>query len=444
MILSGKDYHFETSYDRHRMKGHGLDWPNQPDVFKTYDGIRTISLPDVEPVPETSLWTLTGKQEQSRPDAALSLDRLSKVFALSDSLTARSRLAGGDFFFRSVASAGALYPNELYLGAYTVEGLENGIYHYDIRNRTLTPLRSGIPGRMTQEAIAESKKEPLSACFYITGIFFRSAWKYRARAFRYVLLDAGHLLENLLLALKALGIPFSIHYDFDDMQMGKLLGIDGKREVCLACVTIPGEMPDPVGSVAPSASVEDLPERFQEASSVSGREIPYEEIINAYQAGTQPYDKEESDIDLSQNLGVSTGSWENLVPWNRNEAETQYPEVIFSRRSKRNYIDQTLSKERFTALLNLVTSAFRQDLPPKHRYASALTVGFLTGNIEETTPGFYLLDPVNNRYGQVSTGYMTYKMASVCLDQDWLRGASIHFLFLTDLERIDSMWGPRS
>jgi nitroreductase len=35
---------------------------------------------------------------------------------------------------------------------------------------------------------------------------FRSAWKYRSRAYRYVLLDAGHLLENLRLALGALGL----------------------------------------------------------------------------------------------------------------------------------------------------------------------------------------------------------------------------------------------
>ena len=84
------------------------------------------------------------------------------------------------------------------------------MYHYDLFDFCLTTLRHGSVPEIPPV------DRGVSATFYITGIFFRSAWKYRNRAYRYVLLDAGHLLENLRLALGALDLCFSIHLDFDD------------------------------------------------------------------------------------------------------------------------------------------------------------------------------------------------------------------------------------
>jgi SagB-type dehydrogenase family enzyme len=459
MINSGKDYHFATSYDRYGMKGHRLDWPNQPRVYKTYDGIDPIPLPEVSQFPETSLWTLTKKQTQTGSGTALNLERLSQIFTLSFSLTAKSRQSGYEFYYRSVASAGALYPNELYLGAYAVDGLDAGIYHYGIHNRMLSPLRSGTFGRVTAKAVAEPEVDEISACFFITGIFFRSAWKYRARAFRYVLLDAGHLLENLLLALKALRLPFSVHYDFDDRQVGKLLGLDGKREACLVCVMVRGKSAtfgDQAATSVPVSNNESapfshskervgaLPEHFQEASGVSGREISYDEILSCYQAGIPLTRSEDIAPELIQKLGVVPDAWEDLSPCELEEATMTYPQVVFRRRSKRNYVDQDISRKKYLGLLDLVIDASYQDLPLKHRYSSALTIGYLAGNIEDTTPGFYLLDSSHRKTGLVSKGYLTYKMASVCLDQNWLRSACNHFLFMTNLQQIDRTLGPRS
>ncbi len=449
MTLSGQKYHTATSYDRYRMTGHTLDWPNQPSVFKTYDGIDPITLPEVKQLPEASLWELTRIRKRDPENGVLNLDLLSKVFTLSFSLTAKSRQAGSDFFFRSVASAGALYPNELYLAAHAVDGLESGIYHYGIRNRTLVPLRSGDVSEETA-ALLEPGAKGFSACFFISGIFFRSAWKYRARAFRYVLLDAGHLLENLALALKALNLSFSIHYDFDDLNVEKLLGLDGKREVCLACVTISKvpstSAPQPIPTTESSEVrvVETLPNRFKDASCVSGREVYYDEIGQAYQAGIGLPKSSETVSHPIQRLGVEPQKWENLPRSEPTETPITYPQAVFHRRSRRNYIDQKLSREQFIQFLNLVTDAACQDLPPGHRYASGLAIGFLAGEIEEIVPGFYLLDSLNRRYGLVNKGYLTYKMATVCLDQQWLRNASLHFLFMMSLKTADETWGPRS
>jgi len=55
MHPSGMTFHKSTCYDRNRMKGHPLDWSNQPRVFKAYNSIAAIPLPKVDKLPETDL-----------------------------------------------------------------------------------------------------------------------------------------------------------------------------------------------------------------------------------------------------------------------------------------------------------------------------------------------------------------------------------------------------
>ncbi|WP_022669237.1 nitroreductase family protein [Desulfospira joergensenii] len=67
--------------------------------------------------------------------------------------------------------------------------------------------------------------------FFIPAEFFKSAWEYRKRAFRYLLLDTGHLVENFMLATKALGLSSRMSYDFEDKQVSNFLGLDNCREM---------------------------------------------------------------------------------------------------------------------------------------------------------------------------------------------------------------------
>ena len=125
------------------------------------------------------------------------------------------------------------------------------------------------------------------------------------------------------------------------------------------------------------------------------------------------------------------------------EHEIPYPEVVFKRRSKRNFMDRSLSDLRFQRLMHLICDAANQDVPEGFRCTPATGIGILAGNIETVAPGFYLLDPSLGRIGRVSKTDMVRHMASVCLDQEWLKYASLHVLFLANLIDIDRVWGPR-
>ena len=444
MIQTGAEYHWKTSYDRYRMDGHFLDWENQPNPFKKYTGIQPISLTTVSRFPEKSLWQLTSPSISQPEPKALDKNLIAQLLHLAGGLTAKSRQAGKDFYYRSVASAGALYPAEIYVGLYDAKGLEPGIYHFGADDFALTPLRRGNFRRFLSETCsASSENQHPSVSFFLTGIFFRSAWKYRARAFRYVLLDTGHLLENLILALASVDLAFTCHYDFNDDKVGRLIGLDGQREVGLVCVHVLGK---PLSATqAPVAqettSVDPLPDEIIEAGRVSRREVVYDDILETYRAGIQEPASHRVQGTMFNDIGVTLTSWAPIEKSDADNEERPYAQSILHRRSKRNYINQSLAKKKFMRLLDLLCRSARKDGDDDP--FACLTVGFLTGNIDEFEPGFYLLDPEKRRAGRVISGNLLEPMASVCLDQKWLTNAAAHFLLMANLKGIDHHYGAR-
>jgi SagB-type dehydrogenase family enzyme len=74
--------------------------------------------------------------------AEMDAGALSLILRLAHTLTAKARSASGDHYFRSVASAGALYPTELYVATQSLRGLDDGLYHFAIHRHCLYPIRA--------------------------------------------------------------------------------------------------------------------------------------------------------------------------------------------------------------------------------------------------------------------------------------------------------------
>ena len=442
IVSSGKEYHTVTGYDRFRMKGHGLDWAQQPDPYKTYGNIDQIPLSEVSELPKISLWDLNEEKLPETPRERFDLNRLSRILLIGYGFTAKARQPGHEFFYRSAASAGALYPIEIYLAAFDVDELDPGLYHYDIRSRALTLLRKGLFREFSASAIENMASKGTSACFFITGIFFRTAWKYRERAMRYVLLDAGHVLENLRLSLKAEGLPHSIHYDFDDPLLNRFLGLDEKRETCLAGLPVYGNGKSS-GMVEDAFPMESLPHEIQAASRVSSKEIFYEEIDSICRAGKKIPDGMKADSNMMHEVGLESSEWVPMIQSEPIENESDFAEAVFHRRSKRNYIDESLSSARFWRLLDFVGGAAGIGSPLTRLYGRCLATGFCAENIKGLDSGLYMLNETDKKIGRVRQGQFLRKMATACLDQEWLKNASLHFLFMTNLDELDKTWGPR-
>ncbi|MBI5252495.1 MAG: SagB/ThcOx family dehydrogenase [Desulfomonile tiedjei] len=432
------EFHRRTTYDRAKMAGHQLDQASQPDVFKIYPGLETISLPRVTNGPEPCLSDLLGETFQPDPNFEMDLDKLSRALFLTHALTAKARYGGTDFYYRSVASAGALYPCELYVGALNIAGLANGIYHHAVGLQALTVLgKGGILSHLCQGLQIAEETHP-AAVFFITAIFYRSAWKYRARAYRYHLLDSGHMVENLSLALKAVGAPYTFYYDFDDSVLNNLLGLDPKREVCLAVACARGKQ-FAVDTTTPEVKLyPDLPR----ASKVTQAETDLPSIRKMHRLST-PLVETMDQPEMNEHLGVGPSeSFKIALPEKWPEL-LNYPEAVFRRRSMRNFVDTELKTGAFEAFIKMLCSGDRSREDAQSFHSNSIAVGFLARESSGLEPGFYLLYRKTGAIALAAPGSFTEQMARVCLDQSWLANCAVHFLFMTNLRVLEQTRGPR-
>ena len=436
-VTTAADYHRTTSYHRHRLTPHTLDWAHQPTLVKHYPQEHRLPLDRNNELPAIDYLDLVNRcrTAANSPSTTPDFQTISTVFRLTHEITARSDHSGQPFYYRSVASAGALYPFELYLAATHIDGLTPGVYHYHIFDFSLTALRQGPVA-----AIPPSDGGVL-ATFFITGIFFRSAWKYRSRAYRYVLMDAGHLLENLRLALGALDLAYSIHLDFDDERAAALLGLDAQREVCLACV----HLHDGLVAEKPPAAADDLRPLgadFLRVSTVSDREVAYGEILEVHRGGFIRGKRIGRALPKLSVFNRLPRSWIDVKPPDH-AGSVDYARLLWQRRSRRNFVPASVAQDSLMAFMHLMTRNMGTipSMPPV--CPSALIIGMLVRSGMPIPPGFYLLDPAEKRLGLLLNGDITTPMASACLDQMWLKHAGLHMLFMTDLAALDQSWGPR-
>jgi SagB-type dehydrogenase family enzyme len=443
MITTATEYHLFTSYHRHTLGGHVLDWQNQPTVYKVYPGMDHLPLPSKVTFPSDHLSALLGaeklNQDPPKPDAGT----LSRLLLLTYSPTTKTRYAEGEFCYRSVASAGALYPTELYVACHRTRHIADGLYHYSLPHHSLCPLRSAEAIPSVAATLPARDRWFSHFTFFLSAIFFRSAWKYRERSYRYHLLDTGHVLEQLLLSLRLCGLPALVSYDFADHAANRLLGFDETKEVCLALcrVLATPERASQNNTLAPP----DPPRALTDASRVAAHEVDYPPVWEIHQAGSAIIGPPlfEPQFDLCTHLGVEVHASEQIdssQPW---PERLSYAQSVSARRSRRKFTLQPLPHGHFTALVNSLCTRVREDALGLSAYDQTLAVGILVGNVDQVAPGFYLLRPDTNSLGLVRPGLFTRQMARLCLDQEWLSRAALHFLFLTNLEVLDRYAGAR-
>jgi SagB-type dehydrogenase family enzyme len=426
------EYHDKTSYTRNRLSGHFMDRTNQPDQFKTYSGVNVVELPKIGDWPGKDLSrVLAGTIEET---VSIDLDTVARSLFLAHTVTAKAKLGDTEFLYRSVASAGALYPSELYLGALDVAGLDPGLYHHEPKEARLAQIRQGAFTRSISHMDLPDDT-PYALWFFITAIFFRSAWKYRDRAYRYHLLDSGHLEENLIQSLHYSGLKPRVHLDFNDESITEFLCLDPQKEVCLAVISA-----GPPTPTKPDQKADALkpPLELEEESTTAPRETPYE-VISEFHALTEDCSNSENTALMSKDLGVFLAG-PTVEPEENDEPMSFYEEAVLRRRSMRNFVKESIPAGPFSMLLRLLS------MPADWNGRNAkepIAVGALIGAVEGIEPGFYLLDFERRALDLVKSGSFIAEMAHICLDQAWLANCGAHFMFLSNLATLNAAWGPR-
>lgn len=133
---------------------------------------------------------------------------------------------------RTVPSAGARHALETYLGVLNVDNLETGFYRYlPLRHSLLVERLDRMAGqKIIQASFNQSWMANAAVIFLWAAIPYRMEWRYDLAAHRVILLDAGHVCQNLYLACEAIGAGTCAVAAYDQELLDRLLGIDGEDE----------------------------------------------------------------------------------------------------------------------------------------------------------------------------------------------------------------------
>ena len=237
-------YHVNSSHLRCQVPDVSAEGDGHPFRFRTYPGSPRVDLPGRDFVLDRPLGEVL-RDRQSVRDFLLSpldLTVVGRLLHASFGVRAYRKAEGIWVYDRPVPSAGGLYPLELYVATRGVETLPDGLYHYDARSHQLEQRRSKLlPSEITPLILGQDLVRDANLIIVITAIFQRTMWKYGARGYRYVWLDAGHLGQNLYLVATALGLGAVSVGGFFDEELNSLLNVpEGEEEaIYLVCVGHP-------------------------------------------------------------------------------------------------------------------------------------------------------------------------------------------------------------
>ena len=209
-----------------------------PPPTKSYPRRRRMALPKVPESGALARVLLARRTWRRFGEEPLKLAALSALMKLTFGAQKFIDLGGGEkAILRTSPSAGARNPLEAYVVARRVSGLAPGIYHYAPCEHRLTRIRKGARSTIERHLPGQAWYGRASALVLITAVFARSEWKYpSARAYRDILLEAGHFCQTFCLVATDLGLAPFCTAALADSVIERDLGLDGVTEsVVYAC-----------------------------------------------------------------------------------------------------------------------------------------------------------------------------------------------------------------
>ena len=216
-----------------------LDPSNRPAPFKRYVGREPVPLTRDLALSSAPAASVLSGTPRGVVDGPWDEQRLARLLFFSNGVSRLSRTRVGDAtYFRTAMSAGNLHPIEIYVACGDLDGVPAGIHHFAPLEFGRTELRRGDFRDAFAAAAADPRVAEAPVTLVVTGIPWRTAWKYGERGWRHLYWDAGTMLANLL----ALEPSASVRVGFADQPVSGLIGVDGVSEFPLALVVLHGSL----------------------------------------------------------------------------------------------------------------------------------------------------------------------------------------------------------
>ncbi|MGD9269181.1 MAG: SagB/ThcOx family dehydrogenase [Desulfobacterales bacterium] len=219
-------YHEATKhhFERYARSLGYMDWQNQPNPFRFYKNVPIVRLPLRNADPPADYKGLYERQDNS--PQPIGLETVAGFLELSLGLSAWKAVSGSRWSLRINPSSGNLHPTEAHLILPSLDSNPAGIYHYNALGHALE-RRAEIAADLWQSIVAHFTTDGFLIA--INSIFWREAWKYGERAFRYCNHDAGHALACLSFAANLFGWKCVFLNELSDEEIEAILGFEQIR-----------------------------------------------------------------------------------------------------------------------------------------------------------------------------------------------------------------------
>lgn len=236
-------YHKKTNINKHSVKIVPFsEWPENWKTisFKFYPRLDKIDLSRKIGLISEPLGSalLKRKSERDYKEEIIDKKTLSQLLFYSIGVIPEKNVKWNNTR-RVYPSAGARYPLEIYLCLNNINDIKSGLYYYSPSGHELTLLR--LDNKIQAKIFRITHQlwiKKSNIVFIISAIVGRSSIKYSDRAYRYCLIESGHIGQNIYLVSKSLGLKACSVGGFVDNEINKLINVDDDVEVPLYLVAI--------------------------------------------------------------------------------------------------------------------------------------------------------------------------------------------------------------
>ncbi|MGJ7920881.1 SagB/ThcOx family dehydrogenase [Neobacillus sp. LXY-4] len=213
----------------------------KPPTVKPYDSSSDIvNLPDVkeEIVKRQTIYGCIKERRSTRlySEESLTIDELSYLLWATQGITGTNK---GGLILRTVPCSGATHTFETYLFIMRIEGLQQGVYRYLPEDHKLlfmhelSEIDNKIDAITLDQPFVPNFAKRAAVVFAWSTTPYRSEWKYDISAHKKILIDVGHVCQNLYLASESVDAGACAIGIYDQKLIDEVLGLDGDEEFVL-------------------------------------------------------------------------------------------------------------------------------------------------------------------------------------------------------------------
>jgi SagB-type dehydrogenase family enzyme len=380
-------YHERTKhhFDRYARSAGYMDWNNQPNPFRLYEGAARIDLPLATPAPAMTYGQVYAPVRE--PGVPISHDSVGLFLEYTMGISAWKAAGQSRWALRVNPSSGNLHPTECHLIMPPAPGLPGGIYHYSPLLHALEK-RASLPPTLSD--LLQCHFSGPGFLVALSTIFWRESWKYGERAYRYCNLDGGHALAALALGARLNHWRMTGVSGAGDDQIGTLLGFHQTDWAPLEA-----EVPEMICWVAVDNAGIAIPRTLSEELTTACAGIPFagrpnrlsrkpvdwSAITRAADAARKPADT--TTPDLVETPPSPVGSADTLSAGS----------VFQRRRSAVSYNpNRTIPADTFLAILDRTRPRSGQAPFDAAMTSPAVQLLLFVHRVEDLAPGLYLFN----------------------------------------------------